>query len=187
MRITALGTVITYIYVAALGLGLAYSILQIVAQGIGGLFDALDFDIHIGDSDFGVSMLAISWFITSFGGFGLIGLEVGAGALGSLATAAVGGLIFGGIAQLIFIMFLTRNVGSAFSQESLIQRTAEVTTPIPANRVGQITLIVSGSRVSYNARATKRDIEVPRGQAVRIVEFVGSVAHVEPLMGDAEA
>jgi membrane protein implicated in regulation of membrane protease activity len=178
--------VLTFIYSVALGLGLIFSILQIVAQGLEGAFDALHIDFHHGDSDLGVSMLALSWFITSFGGFGLIAQQAGIEGSASLGIALIGGLAFGGVAQLIFVLVLARAGGSTFSQESLIGRTAEVTTPIPVNRVGQISLIASGSRVSYNARAIKRDIELLRGQRVRIVDFIGSVAHVEPALGADE-
>jgi len=58
---------------------------------------------------------------------------------------------------------------------------AEITTPIPANGVGQIAFVAKGSRVTYSARATETDLSMSRGTAVRIERIVGGMAYVSEI------
>ncbi|MCL4875524.1 MAG: hypothetical protein KJ064_02655 [Anaerolineae bacterium] len=174
-----------WIYAAALGIGLFYALIQIFAQGLEGAFEIAHLDVSVdGHGDFGVSVLAVAWFLASFGATGLIALlGGGVGALLSLAIAVAGGIIFGAVAQMFFVKVLSETTTAHVSTSSLVGLSAEVTTPIEPDHLGQILLVAQGSRMTFSARATKRDISIPRGQLVRITDIMGSVAHVEPVVG----
>lgn len=178
------------VYLVALFLGVIYALFLLFFQGIGDAFGDLDIDTNI-DTDLdagsggeatGVSMLAVASFISAFGAFGLISVTLfEAGAVASLIAALFGGLAMGLAAQAFFVYILSPTVSSEIRQASLIGMAAEITTPIPANGVGQIAFVAKGSRVTYSARATDGTQTVKRGTPVRIERIVGGVAYVSEL------
>jgi hypothetical protein len=177
------------VYIVALFLGVIYALFLLFFQGIGDAFGGLDIDAHI-DTDLdgnggeatGVSMLAVASFISAFGAFGLISVTLfEAGAVASLIAALFGGIAMGLAAQAFFVYILSPTVSSEIRQASLIGMAAEITTPIPANGVGQIAFVAKGSRVTYSARATDGSQIVRRGTPVRIERIVGGVAYVSEL------
>jgi membrane protein implicated in regulation of membrane protease activity len=183
------------IYAAALLLGMMYTLFLLFFQGIGDAMGDLDlgmdFDVDVGDFDLdadagsdatGVSMLAIASFISSFGAFGLISVTLfDAGTVSSLLAALFGGVVVGIAAQLFFMYILSPTISSEVRQSTLIGMTAKITTPIPANGVGQIALVAEGSRMTYSARATERAQIISRGTPVRIERIVGGVAFVSEI------
>lgn len=127
-------------------------------------------------------MLAVASFISAFGAFGLISVTLfEAGAVASLIAALLGGLALGLAAQMFFVYILSPTVSSEIRQAGLIGMAAEITTPIPADGVGQIAFVAKGSRVTYSARATDGSQIVKRGTPVRIERIVGGVAYVSEL------
>jgi len=127
-------------------------------------------------------VLAIASFISSFGAFGLIAVTLfDAGTVTSLIVALVGGILIGIAAQLFFLYILSPTISSEIQQTKLIGMVAEITTPIPANGVGQIAFVAKGSRVTYSARATETDLSMSRGTAVRIERIVGGMAYVSEI------
>ncbi len=174
-----------WVYAAALGIGLVYSLLQLFGHSLDGVFDAFHLDFHVGDhGDFGVSTLAIAWFLASFGAAGLIAqLGGAAGTLVSLLVAAGGGLLFGAVAQFVLVKYLSETTSTNVETSALVGKVAEIFTPIEPEHMGQILLVVQGSRMTFSARAIKRDMTLVRGQRVRIAEMTGSVAYVEPMNG----
>jgi hypothetical protein len=187
-------SVLNCIYGGSLAFGLAYALLLLFFQGVsevaGGLGDLFDIfgggaDIDFGgDHDFhgdgsGVSLLAVAAFISAFGAFGLGGMGFGAGAGGSFIVAVLGGFMFGGLGQAFFMYILSPSTSAHVTQSRLVGMVAEITTPIPEDGVGQIALVVAGSRMSYGAR-TADGQPLKRGTEVRIEKIIGSVATVIP-------
>ncbi|MCI0711301.1 MAG: hypothetical protein L0154_14185 [Chloroflexi bacterium] len=181
------------IYGGALALGFVYAVLLLVFQGIGDVMDGVGdllhifdggMDVDVGGHDFdgdgsGLSLLAVSAFVASFGAFGLTSIGFGATPLGSFAIAALGGFVFGGLGQAFFVYILSPTTSAIVNQSRLTGLTAEVTTPVPENGVGQISMVVQGSRINYSARAYDNQ-PLPRGTEVRIEKIIGSVATVVP-------
>jgi hypothetical protein len=156
------------VYAAALFIGVLYSGFLLFFQGIGDVLGDLDLDLDLDldvdvDADFdadttdavGISMLAIASFITAFGGTGLVTAALGAAAVTSLIAALFGGFLMGFAAQVFFMYILSPTISSEVLQAKLIGQVAEITTPIPANGVGQIAFVAQGSRVTYSARSTR--------------------------------
>lgn len=181
--------ILNVIYAAALLIGVIYALFLLFFQGIGSALGDLDVDFDVDtDVDFdtdaageaaGVSMLAIASFISAFGAFGLIAVTLlGASGVASLIAALLGGLVMGLAAQAFFVYILSPTVSSEVHQTRLIGMAAEIITPIPSGGIGQIALVVEGSRMTYSARATAQGEAYARGTPVRIERIVGSVAYV---------
>lgn len=186
-------SVLNIVYALALFAGLMYTLFLIFFQGIGDALGDLDFDFDldadVGDLELidadgaqeaaGVSMLAIASFVSAFGAFGLIAVTLfGAGTVVSLLMAFVGGLVFGILGQLFFVYILSTTISSEVRQAALVGLTAEITTPIPSNGVGQIAFVAKGSRHTFAARTTTASESVERGTPVRIERIVGNIAYV---------
>jgi membrane protein implicated in regulation of membrane protease activity len=185
------------IYAGSLFIGVIYAFFLMFFHGIGDALGDLDFNMDLdhpdlGDIDLihvegaheatGVSMLAVASFVSSFGAFGLIAVTLfGAGTVASLIMALFGGLVLGIAAQVFFLYILSPTISSEIRQTKLIGIVAEITTPIPANGVGQIAFVAEGSRITYSARATDATEAVPRGTPVRIERIVGGMAYVSTI------
>jgi membrane protein implicated in regulation of membrane protease activity len=190
--------ILNLIYAGSLFVGVMYSLFLLFFHGIGDALGDLDFDLDMDvDTDLGdislmdadgaaeatgVSMLAIASFVSSFGAFGLISVTMfNTGAVVSLFFALLGGFMIGIAAQVFFLYILSPTISSEVRQTKLIGMVAEITTPIPANGVGQIAFVAEGSRMTYSARATEHNQDVTRGTPVRIERIVGGVAYVSKL------
>ncbi len=185
-------SVLNIVYALALFIGTIYAIFLVFFQGIGDALGDLDIDLDF-DADLdmdadaaseaaGISVLAIASFISSFGAFGLIAVTLfDAGPIASLIVALLGGIVIGIAAQFFFLYILSPTISSEVQQTKLIGIVAEITTPIPANGVGQIAFVAKGSRVTCSARATESDLGMSRGTAVRIERIVGGMAYVSEI------
>jgi len=181
--------ILNVIYAAALLIGVIYALFLLFFQGIGSALGDLDADFDV-DTDLdldtdatgeaaGVSMLAIASFVSAFGAFGLIAVTLlGAGSAASLIAALLGGLVLGLAAQAFFVYILSPTISSEVHRTQLIGMAAEITTPIPPGGIGQVALVVEGSRMTYSARATTDGETYTRGTPVRIERIVGGVAYV---------
>jgi len=181
------------IYAAALLIGVIYALFLTFFHGIGDAFGDLDMDVDV-DTDFdldadaageaaGVSMLAIASFISAFGAFGLIAVTLlDAGPIASLLAALFGGVVMGLAAQAFFVYILSPTVSSEVHQTRLIGMAAEIITPVPPDGVGQVALVVEGSRMTYSARATTAGESFPRGTPVRVERIVGGVVYVSSIV-----
>ena len=183
--------ILNVIYAAALFTGVVYALFLLFFQGIGDALGDLDVDFDV-DTDFdadaageatGVSMLAIASFISAFGAFGLIAVTLlDASAVASLFAALLGGLVMGLAAQAFFVYILSPTVSSEVHRTRLVGMPAEITTPIPSGGMGQVALVVEGSRMTYSARATEEGDTFTRGTPVRIERIVGGVAYVADIL-----
>lgn len=187
--------VLNVIYAAALFIGVVYALFLLFFQGIGDALGDLDVDFDV-DTDLdldldadaageaaGVSMLAIASFISAFGAFGLIAVTLlDANQVASLVAALLGGLVMGLAAQAFFVYILSPTVSSEVHRTRLVGMAAEITTPIPPGGMGQVALVVEGSRITYSARATSEGESFSRGTPVRIERIVGGVAYVSDIL-----
>ena len=129
------------------------------------------------------SPTTISCFITAFGAFGLIfsHIEATKSAWISAPLSMVGaGLVAAAVVTLFGFVFHHTQSSSESCVASLVGMSATVITPIPANGVGEIAYVQSGSRYSAPAR-DERGAPVANGQTVKIVRVVGSQFYVVPI------
>jgi hypothetical protein len=150
-------------------------------------------DISIGDAgpiggidapDVAVSPLSpitIATFVTTFGGVGVLALQVfEVDPRLSLLWAVVAGLGAGGLMYAFVSQFLVRSQASSEIQRSdLLGMEAEVTVPIGESSPGQITYVTKVGRMSSIARSADGSA-IPRGRLVKIVRSVGPQVLVVP-------
>lgn len=159
------------IFLAIGGLGFLFLLVSLV---MGDIFEALGFDFGAPADGNDVAILdsrVISVFMTAFGGFGVIGVTVGFGGIGSALFGVLGGIIFGAIV-FYFGKFLTAQQStSSVSAETLVGRSAQVIVGIKPGQIGQVSVRVGEDRLEKLARFAG-DEEIRAGQIVRI-EAVG--------------
>lgn len=127
-------------------------------------------EIHGGVSFFSSRVLSV--FVTAFGGFGAIGINLGYSIGLSTLLGLAGGAFFGGIIYL-FASFLFRQQASSDVRTSdLVGGTAQVTVAIPKGGVGQVRMTLGESVVDKIARAQDGG-EIPAGALVKVEALAG--------------
>jgi len=190
---------LTVLYLALLGIGIIYAVIILVG---GALHDVHlpGVDVQVGGHEIGpvhvdvggsvdhpevkvpsLSPVTIASFVTAFGAFGLIALGLfDTTARWSLAWAAAGGLVVAVIAHFAFGYLLIAPQGSSeVKLRDIVGAIAEVTTPIPADSVGEVAFVAQGGRMTYTAKSAG-GASIARGTTVVVEKVVGGVAVVRP-------
>ncbi len=160
------------------GIGFVFLLVSLV---VGDIFEAVGFDLDAGDSglDFGfLDSRVLAVFITAFGGFGAIGVQIGFGAIGSSLIGLLGGVIFGGIVSLFGRFLIGQQASSSVTDDDLIGKTAQVAVGIKQGQVGQISVRIGDERVEKIARS-KDGEEIKVGAIVRVAAVAGDSVIVE--------
>jgi membrane protein implicated in regulation of membrane protease activity len=129
-----------------------------------------------------LSPITIATFITTFGGVGVLCLQLfEVSAPMSLVWSVVAGLAAAGVMYLFYSQFLIRSQASSeLRRGELVGLHAEVTVPISENAPGQVALSTKSGRMSAMARSADGK-PIPRGQFVQIVRTIGHQVLVAPL------
>lgn len=199
------------LYVFCFVLGLGYTILAAVLGTVGGDIghdvDASgDFDVgDVGDFDYDLdidhdidvsadhadishgahlgpfSPLIIAFFLTCFGGMGLLFTKViDLGALSAL-PAVGSSFVFAVLAIWAFNSLFSRLEATSQARASdLVGRKAKITISIPeGSGAGQIAYAVKGARYTMTARSEDA-VAIAQGQPVVILRIVGQCCFVAP-------
>ena len=160
------------LFVVIGGIGFVFLLVSLV---IGDIFEAVGFDFDFGGAGVDFDILdsrVVSVFITAFGGFGAIGVQMGFGALMSSLIGLLGGVVFGGVVSLFGRFLNSQQATSSVSDDSLIGRTAQVTVGIKPGQIGQITARIGDERVEKIARS-KNGEEIKAGSIVTVESIAG--------------
>ena len=146
------------------------------ADALSGGIDAPDVSVSP------LSPITVATFITTFGGLGVLSLQVfGVEAPWSLLVSTGGALATAGIMYLFVSQFLVRSQASSeLHRGELVGMDAEVTVPIGESSPGQVTYVTKGGRMSSMARSVDGSA-IPRGRFVKIVRVIGPQVLVRPL------
>jgi len=183
-----------FVYSVCFGVGLLFAI---VSAFLGHLFGGHDADVDVGTGghaeagfqDTGMPGLSpfspttITAFITAFGGLGMIfsRIEATQSPWVSAPLALLGALLIAaGVVWLFGTVFHKVDASSESRVATLVGMSATVITPIPANGVGEIAYVQSGSRYTAPAR-NEGGTPVANGQTVKIVRIVGTQFYVTPV------
>jgi membrane protein implicated in regulation of membrane protease activity len=183
-----------FVYAICFGVGILFAV---VSAFLGHLFGGHDAHVDVGTGghaeagfqDTGMPGLSpfspttISAFITAFGACGLIfsRIEATKSPWVSAPLSVVGAVIIAGAVIMLFGFIFHKTQSSSESRVgTLVGIMATVITPIPANGVGEIAYVQSGTRYSAPAR-DERGAPVSNGQTVKIVRIVGSQFYVVPI------
>ena len=170
------------VYAAIVIVSFIFAFLSLIGAG---LDQVIDFDLDSdGEGPFdlvGISPFSAAVFGSAFGLTGLIThLWLEMDTIPSILWATGIGLLFGGLAQVLFIYVLSPSKSSHFSLErDVVGREAEVTVAVPEDGLGQISFSNVSGRVGLGARSGTGK-EIPTGTLVIIKKVVGRVAIVEP-------
>ena len=95
----------------------------------------------------------LSVFITAFGGFGAIGIQMGLGIVTSSFIGLAGGVVLGGLVSLFARFLYKQQSSSSVTTAQLVGRTAQVIVSIQANNLGQVSCRIGEERVEKLARS----------------------------------
>jgi hypothetical protein len=127
------------------------------------------------------SPTTIASFVTALGGLGMIFSSINAtkSVWISAPLSLVGGLVIAaGVFWLFDMVFGKLQSSSESHVATLLGQTATIITPIPANGVGEIAYVQSGTRYSAPARSEKGET-IATGQTVKIIRVVGTQFYVQ--------
>lgn len=149
------------IYMALGGVGLLVLLAMLVAGGFGDHdvpihdteieTDHGDLDMHGGPSPFGTRILAA--FLVFFGVGGIVGQYVGWSHPASSALGVALGLAGATIVHRFATLLYQQQADSQLVISTLVARPAQVTIAIPANGVGEVSLLVGAEQTSQLARS----------------------------------
>lgn len=146
---------------------------------------ALDVSSPDGGSMPETSVLNTITMATFLGFFGLAGLlavwALKLQALASFAFALPVAMLIAAAQFLLYVkVFVRSQASSEATMSEILGCEADVITPIPAQRVGEITYVIKGSR--YTAPAASADgEEIAKGTRVQIVNIRGTTLVVRPI------
>src|SRR5688572_52234 len=140
-----------FLGIAALGF-----IFLLISLVVGDIFDSFGFETGLDGGSDGHALLdsrVISVFVTSFGGFGAIGIQMGLGIVTSSLMGLAGGVVLGGLVSLFARFLYKQQSTSSVSTAQMIGRSAQVIVSIAPGSLGQVSCRIGEERFEKLARA----------------------------------
>ena len=165
------------------GIGFVFLLASLV---LGDIFDMFGGDAGpaSADVDFGfLDSRVIAVFITAFGGFGAIAVQMGFGAAASSGFGLFGGVVFAAVVSLFGKFLIGQQASSSVTDDDLIGKTAQVAVAIKPGEIGQISVRIGDERVEKIARSGG-DEEIKAGTLVRVAAIAGDSVIVEIERGE---
>lgn len=127
------------------------------------------------------SPIVIASFLTMFGAGGIVGQEWLGLETPQAAMFAVGsGVVVGALVSFVIGKFLIGSQATTLARvQDMVGLAAQVITPIPEGRTGEISYSLAGSRLTSPAKSLDGGA-IGRGKVVIIKRVVGSTAYVQP-------
>ncbi len=171
-----------FIYFISFAIGLGYAIFVGVAGHLFGGDGPGDTHMDFG-TDLPISPLSptvLATFLTGFGGGGMLAnsyfqLSLGKGVVVAILTGA---LLSSSTFGILAFLFKNTQAGSEFTLDDMVGRVVQIITPIPENGMGEIAVVVKGTRVIGPARSEDGSA-IPRNTPVAIVRVVGNLYYVQ--------
>jgi len=170
-------SLMVFLAIAAIGF-----IFLLVSLILGDIFDSFGMDTGLDGGADGHGLLdsrVISVFVTSFGGFGAIGIQMGLGIVVSSFLGLVGGVVLGGLVSLFARFLYKQQSSSSVGMAQMIGRTAQVIVSIAPGSLGQVSCRIGEERIEKLARS-KDNLEIKAGAMVRVDEIAGDSVIVSP-------
>lgn len=165
------------VFLGIAALGFVFLLISLV---VGDLFDSVGLDLGDGaDGHAALDSRVISVFVTAFGGFGAIGIQLGLSIVASSLLGLGGGILFGGLVSLFGRFLIKQQSSSSVTTAQLIGRSAQVVVAITPGSLGQVSCRIGEERVEKLARA-RDNREIKAGATVRVDEVAGDSLIVSP-------
>jgi hypothetical protein len=124
-------------------------------------------------------------FLTAFGVGGVVGRYYNLSHPAASGVGVVAGIVMAALVYQFAKMLFLQQASSEVRVSTLVGRRGEVSVAIPADGVGQVTLVAAGERMEHIARSVG-GVALPRGAAVVIKETRGDSLLVAPAGSDAQ-
>ncbi|HEU0251481.1 MAG TPA: NfeD family protein [Pyrinomonadaceae bacterium] len=159
-------------------LGFVFLLISLV---VGDIFDSVGFETGLDGAVEGhlLDSRVISVFVTAFGGFGAIGIQMGLSIVASSLIGLAGGVILGGTVSLFARFLYKQQSTTSVTTSQLVGRTAQVIVSIAPGSLGQVSCRIGEERVEKLARA-RDNTEIKAGVTVRVDEVAGDSLIVSP-------
>lgn len=167
------------VFLAIAAVGFIFLLVSLV---VGDIFDSFGFETGLDGGADGHGFLdsrVISVFVSSFGGFGAIGIQMGLGIVASSLMGLAGGVVLGGLVSLFARFLYKQQSSSSVGTAQMIGRTAQVIVSIAPGSLGQVSCRIGEERVEKLARS-KDNREIKAGAIVRVDEIAGDSVIVSP-------
>lgn len=166
------------VFLGIAALGFVFLLISLV---VGDIFDSLGFDLGLdgGADGHALDSRVISVFVTAFGGFGAIGIQMGLSIVISSLMGLGGGVLFGGLVSLFARFLYRQQSSSSVTTAQLVGRPAQVIVSIAPGSLGQVSCRIGEERVEKLARA-RDNREIKAGATVRVDEVAGDSLIVSP-------
>jgi membrane protein implicated in regulation of membrane protease activity len=165
-----------------LGIGALGFVFLLISLIVGDIFDSFGFETGLDGVAEGHVLLdsrVISVFVTSFGGFGAIGIQMGLSTVASSLIGLGGGIVLGGVVSLFGRFLYKQQSSSSVTTAQLVGRSAQVIVAIAPGSIGQVSCRIGEERVEKLAR-TRDDRGIKAGATVRVDEVAGDSLIVSP-------
>ena len=167
------------VFLAIAAIGFIFLVISLV---VGDLFDSVGVDTSGLDGTDGHGFLdsrAISVFVSAFGGFGAIGIQMGLSIVASSLLGLGGGLVLGGLVTVFARFLYKQQATTSVTVAQMVGRTAQVVVAIAPGSVGQVSCRIGEERVEKMARSRDNQ-EIKVGVMVRVEEIAGDSLIVSP-------
>lgn len=167
------------VFLAIAAIGFVFLLASLV---LGDFFDSVGIDAGVDGGADGHGFLdsrVISVIVTSFGGFGAIGIQMGLSIVVSSLIGLAGGVVLGGLVSLFARFLYRQQSSSSVGPEQMVGRTAQVIVSIAPGSLGQISCRVGEERIEKLARS-RDNLEIKAGAMVRVEAIAGDSVIVSP-------
>jgi membrane protein implicated in regulation of membrane protease activity len=168
-----------FVFLGIATLGFVFLLVSLV---VGDLFDSFGFETGLDGGAEGHGLLdsrVISMFVTAFGGFGSIGIQMGLSIVASSFMGLAGGVILGALVSMFARFLYQQQATTSVTTSQLVGRTAQVIVSIAPGSLGQVSCRIGEERVEKLARARDNN-EIKAGATVRVDEVAGDSLIVSP-------
>ncbi|HSK62664.1 MAG TPA: NfeD family protein [Pyrinomonadaceae bacterium] len=165
-----------------LGIGAVGFVFLVISLVLGDIFESFGIETGLDGGAEGHALLdsrVISVFVTAFGGFGAIGIQMGLSIGASSIVGLIGGIVLGGLVSLFGRFLYKQQSSSSVTTAQLVGRSAQVIVAIAPGSIGQVSCRIGEERVEKLARA-RDNREIKAGATVRVDEVAGYSLIVSP-------
>lgn len=174
--LTSLNLLTIFVVIGAIGF-----VFLLASLVLGDIFEMFGGEADLGsaDVDFGfLDSRVIAVFVTAFGGFGAIAVQLGYGTFAASMAGLLGGVVFAVVVAIFGRFLVGQQASSSVTDNDLIGKTAQVSVAIRDGAVGQITVRIGDERVEKIARSTGNE-EIKAGTLVKVLDVAGDSVIVE--------
>jgi len=135
--------------------------------------DVIGFD----DDSSWINSRMIAIFATAFGATGIIAVDRDLDPFVALGPSLISGLLMAILMAAVSKWLYAHQGSSSFDPQLLSGQSAQVFTRIPADSIGEISLVVNGTQQRFMARSENNE-EVIEGTKVTITSVMGNIMNV---------